>query len=58
MEQKKVLLEVNHLLDTYCEQCFLNSYFKKEYGKCYAQRFCIHECTVGQKLKKYGEKLS
>jgi hypothetical protein len=58
LEQRKALMEVSELLDNYCEQCFLNAYFKKEHGKGYAHRFCIKECTVGQKLKEYGKLLS
>jgi predicted DNA-binding protein YlxM (UPF0122 family) len=58
LEQKKALLEANQILDTYCQQCFLNAHFKKEYSKNYAQSFCINQCTVGQKLKQYGKKLS
>jgi hypothetical protein len=57
-QQKEVIIEVSELLDHYCEQCFVNTYFKKEYGKRYAQKFCIKECTVGEKLKEYGRLLS
>jgi hypothetical protein len=56
--QKDVIIEVSELLDYYCEQCFVNAYFKKEHGKRYAQKFCIKECTVGEKLKGYGKLLS
>jgi hypothetical protein len=56
--QKDVIIEVSEILDHYCEKCFVNTYFKKEYGKRYAQKFCIKECTVGEKLKKYGKILS
>ncbi|MFZ3590913.1 zinc-finger domain-containing protein [Bacillus sp. DJP31] len=58
VEQKRVLLEVSNLLDTFCENCFVNGHFKKEHGKCFAQTFCIKECTVGQQLKEYGKLLS
>ncbi len=58
VDQKEVLLEVSELLDMYCENCFLNSHFKKEQGKFFAQQFCIKECTIGQKLKEYGKFLS
>ncbi|WP_416826667.1 zinc-finger domain-containing protein [Ectobacillus polymachus] len=58
MRKKELITEVNELLDTYCTGCFLNSYFRKEYGKHYAQTFCIKKCTVGEQLKKYGKELS
>ncbi|MDF0727909.1 zinc-finger domain-containing protein [Cytobacillus sp. S13-E01] len=58
MNKKLIRLEVGEILDTYCQDCFLKSYFRKEYGKKYAQSFCINKCTVGQKLKNYGQKLS
>ncbi|KAA0550164.1 zinc-finger domain-containing protein [Bacillus sp. BGMRC 2118] len=58
MRQRRVIHEVSELLDHYCEQCFVNTHFKKEFGKRYAQRFCIKECTVGERLKEYGKILS
>ncbi|MBM7663252.1 hypothetical protein JOC85_004123 [Bacillus mesophilus] len=58
MKQRKAIVEVSEILDTFCESCFVHSYFKKEYGKCKAHKFCIKECTVGQKLKEYGRILS
>ncbi|WP_367590106.1 zinc-finger domain-containing protein [Heyndrickxia ginsengihumi] len=33
MERKQLLQEVNELLSTYCDGCFLKTYFRKEYGK-------------------------
>ncbi|MCD7033438.1 zinc-finger domain-containing protein [Metabacillus sp. GX 13764] len=59
MEQRKQLLdEIGTLLDTYCVDCLLKQHFRKEFGKAYAHQFCIAQCTVGQKLKKMGNKLS
>lgn len=58
MDRKQVLMEVSDILDTYCNDCFVKSHFRKEYGKNYAQSFCIHQCTVGEKLKEYGKKLN
>jgi hypothetical protein len=58
LDRKQLITEVNDLLEMYCEGCFLNSHFRKEQGKKYAQSFCIKQCTVGQKLKEYGKKLS
>ncbi|OQP16050.1 zinc-finger domain-containing protein, partial [Geobacillus zalihae] len=33
------------------------STFRKEYGKTYAQSFCIQQCTVGEQMRQYGEML-
>ncbi|MFX3622754.1 MAG: zinc-finger domain-containing protein [Ectobacillus sp.] len=58
MKKKQLIAEVNDLLETYCDGCFLNRYFRKEHGKSHAQSFCIKQCTVGEQLKEYGKKLS
>lgn len=58
MKRKELILEVGEMLDTYCQDCFVREHFRKENGKRYAQNFCIKTCTVGQKLKEYGKKLS
>ena len=58
MNDKKIRMEVGEILDTYCKDCFLQAYFRKELGKKKAQTFCIKQCTVGQKLKAYGDQLS
>ncbi|WP_018660253.1 zinc-finger domain-containing protein [Heyndrickxia acidiproducens] len=58
MERKQLIQEVDEILNTYCKGCLLKAHFRKEYGKKYAHQFCIRQCTVGEQLKKYGEKLS
>ncbi|RSK27321.1 zinc-finger domain-containing protein [Bacillus sp. HMF5848] len=58
MSRKKIFTDVHYLLDTYCEGCFLKKHFRKEFGKANAQAFCINKCTIGEKLKEYGNKLS
>jgi Zinc-finger len=57
MDRKHILMEVGEILDKYCNGCFIKSCFRKEFGKNYAQSFCINKCTVGQKLQEYGKKL-
>ncbi len=42
----------------YCDGCFLYKYLRKSEGKRVAHRFCISQCTVGEKLKEYGKLLS
>ncbi|WP_456274938.1 zinc-finger domain-containing protein [Bacillus sp. AK031] len=50
--------KVDEILVTYCEDCLLKAHFRKEHGKSHAHRFCIEKCTVGQKLKELGKKLT
>jgi hypothetical protein len=56
--RREVIENVESLLDQYCMGCFLNKSFKQEGGKRFAHRFCITQCTVGEKLKEFGKKLS
>lgn len=58
MDKKQVLEQLTELMDTYCVDCFLKKHFRKEYGKASAHSFCINQCTVGQKIKKIGDKLT
>ncbi|SEM82549.1 Protein of unknown function [Mesobacillus persicus] len=58
MSRKQVLADMEALMDTYCTGCFLKRQNKKDHGKRYAHRFCISQCTVGEKLKACGTKLS
>ena len=58
MERKQLLEEVTELLDYYCSDCFVKKTFNKEKSKTYAQTFCIKECTVGEKIKQYGDLLT
>lgn len=58
MERKKLMQEADELMKEFCQDCFLYQHNKTEYGKRNAHRFCISQCTVGNKLKEYGEKLS
>ncbi|MET3696048.1 uncharacterized protein DUF2602 [Bacillus oleivorans] len=57
MNRKTLLKELNDVVTTYCEGCFVHQTLKKENGKRYAHRFCISKCTVGEKLQEYGKKL-
>ncbi|MGV2938521.1 zinc-finger domain-containing protein [Mesobacillus sp. LC4] len=57
MTRNEILAEVETLLTTYCNGCFLKKLHRQENGKRHAHRFCINECTVGEKIKKCGQKL-
>ncbi|MBP2241288.1 hypothetical protein J2Z40_001850 [Cytobacillus eiseniae] len=58
MERKQIFNEVEELLNHYCEECFLYKHHKAEKGRLYAHKFCISKCTVGEKIKAIGSKLS
>ncbi|ENQ3108248.1 Protein of unknown function [Bacillus sp. 491mf] len=58
MNRKQLINEVNDLLETYCDGCFLQKHFRKEQSKYYAHSFCIRQCTIGEKLQEYGKHLS
>ncbi|MGR3764761.1 zinc-finger domain-containing protein [Rossellomorea sp. NS-SX7] len=57
MDRRQVVDKVDELIDTYCSDCLLKAYFRKEFSKARAHRFCIEECTVGEQIKSYGDKL-
>ncbi|MDZ5473176.1 zinc-finger domain-containing protein [Bacillus sp. 31A1R] len=58
MDRKQILSEVEEMMSSYCKGCFVYKHYKNEKGRRFAHRFCINECTVGEQIKKYGEKLS
>ncbi|MCY8977362.1 zinc-finger domain-containing protein [Bacillus atrophaeus] len=58
MDKKSIFKELTELQDEYCKGCFIKQHFRKEYGKTYAHSFCINKCTVGERLKAYGEVLT
>ncbi|MDP4083514.1 MAG: zinc-finger domain-containing protein [Bacillota bacterium] len=58
MKRKELIEDVESLIAEYCNGCFVHQAHKEEYGRRFAHRFCITQCTVGEMLKKYGEKLS
>ncbi|KAB7672986.1 zinc-finger domain-containing protein [Bacillus sp. B1-b2] len=58
MERKKLIHEADELMKDYCNDCFLYKQNKEDIGKRNAHRFCISQCTVGIKLREYGERLT
>ncbi|RFU64079.1 zinc-finger domain-containing protein [Peribacillus saganii] len=58
MERKLLYEDVENILSEYCKECFVKSHFRKEHGRRFAHKFCISSCTVGEKLKLIGGKLS
>ncbi|WP_042355327.1 zinc-finger domain-containing protein [Bacillus rubiinfantis] len=55
--RKEVLKQLESLFTDFCEGCFIQRQLRKEGGKRLAHRFCISQCTVGEKIKEYGKKL-
>ncbi|CAH0347401.1 zinc-finger domain-containing protein [Bacillus sp. CECT 9360] len=58
MNRKVIYSEVEAVLEDYCKDCFLYSTLRKEKGRNHAHKFCISQCTVGEKLKDIGHKLA
>ena len=58
LNRREIMSRVESLMVQYCEGCFLHQHLKKEGGRRLAHRFCITQCTVGEQLKEYGEKLT
>ncbi|WP_425535922.1 zinc-finger domain-containing protein [Bacillus methanolicus] len=58
LDREALFAEVEELMNYYCKDCFLHKHHRKEKGKRYAHRFCITQCTVGEKIKAVGKKLS
>ena len=58
MDKQKVIMEVSHILDTYCQDCFLRRHLRETFGKNHAQRFCINDCSVGDRLQQCGKYLT
>ena len=55
--RQEVLDEIEMTLEQYCSGCFLYSHNRKEQGRNGAHTFCVSCCTVGEKLRQYGEQL-
>ena len=58
LDRKAIYNEVEEILEQYCKGCFLYKQNRKDRGRNFAHHFCITSCTVGEKMKKCGEKLS
>ena len=57
MKRKDIFNEVEAILNRYCEDCFLYKQNRKDKGRNFAHKFCISQCTVGEKIRQCGEKL-
>ncbi|MBT2582100.1 zinc-finger domain-containing protein [Planococcus sp. ISL-109] len=58
MKKVSIINEIDDMLSTYCEGCFVKAQLRKDEGKTAAHRFCISECTVGTQLQFLGQELN
>ncbi|CAM3052969.1 zinc-finger domain-containing protein [Filibacter tadaridae] len=58
MEKTNIMNDINEVLDTYCEGCFLKTQLARDNGKTIAHNFCIRTCTVGEQLKFLGNEMN
>ncbi|SCT05322.1 zinc-finger domain-containing protein [Staphylococcus caeli] len=55
--EKQAIATIDHLMNTYCNQCLLKQHIKKTEGKTQAHHFCISECSIGKEIKQLGNEL-
>lgn len=58
MNKLSIINEIDEMLNTYCEGCFVRTQIRKEQGKTAAHRFCISNCTIGTQLQFLGNELN
>ena len=58
MKKVSIINEIDEMLNTYCEGCFVKAQLRKDEGKTAAHRFCISNCTIGTQLQFLGNELN
>lgn len=58
MNKVMVMNEIDEILDTYCDGCFVKRQLTKDKGKTAAHSFCITTCTIGEHLKFLGQEMN
>ncbi|AIY05609.1 hypothetical protein Plano_1644 [Planococcus sp. PAMC 21323] len=58
MKKISIIKEIDEMLTTYCDGCFVKNQLRKDDGKTAAHRFCISNCTVGAQLQFLGNELN
>ncbi|QHJ71188.1 MULTISPECIES: zinc-finger domain-containing protein [Planococcaceae] len=58
MNKLTIINEIDEMLNTYCEGCFVRTQIRKDEGKTAAHRFCISNCTIGTQLQFLGNELN
>jgi hypothetical protein len=58
LNKRTVISDIDEMLETYCDGCFIKRELRSNGGKTMAHRFCISSCTVGEQLQFLGEELN
>ncbi len=58
MNKMIIMKEIDGILDTYCDGCFLKKQLSKDKGKSGSHKFCITTCTIGERLQFLGQKMN
>ncbi|AQQ53542.1 zinc-finger domain-containing protein [Planococcus lenghuensis] len=58
MNKRSIINEIDEMIETYCDGCFLKKQLREDKGKRAAHKFCIESCTVGQQLQFLGRELN
>jgi len=58
MDKAIIMNDINGILDTYCEDCFLKTQLSKDKGKSGSHKFCITTCTIGEQLQFLGQEMN
>lgn len=58
MNKTIIMSEIDSILTSYCEGCFLKEQLSKERGKTGAHQFCIKTCTIGEQLQFLGREIN
>ena len=58
MNKEMIMSEIDEILTSYCEGCFLKTQLSKDQGKTGAHRFCIKTCTIGEQLQFLGQEMN
>ena len=55
--KRYAITQINKLENRYCKGCLIKETLRREQSKSAAHQFCNSECSVGQKIKMYGNQL-
>jgi hypothetical protein len=58
MNKTIIMNDIDGILDSYCEGCFLKTQLSKDKGKTVAHKFCISTCTIGEQLQFLGQEMN
>ena len=58
MDKTIIMNDIDGILDTYCEGCFLKTQLSKDKGKSRSHKFCITTCTIGEQLQFLGQEMN